>query len=59
MNYATEIGSSATIYSYRPSFTKTGSGTERLMGGGDYRHTDSMEIAKGYFHFFFKIRKTD
>jgi hypothetical protein len=43
MTYAVEIGSGAMIY--MPSFIKTGSGIQKLMGGGGHRHTESMEIA--------------
>jgi hypothetical protein len=43
MKYAVEVGSGAMIYI--PSFIKTGSGTQKLMGGGIHRHTDIMEIA--------------
>jgi hypothetical protein len=42
MKYAVEMGSGAMIYI--PSFMKTGSGTQKLIGG-IHRHTDSMEIA--------------
>jgi hypothetical protein len=30
---------------YIPSFIKTGSGIQKLMGGGILRYADSMEIA--------------
>jgi hypothetical protein len=45
MNYAVEIGSVTMIYRYIPSFIKIGLGIQKLMGGGLYRHTDSMEIS--------------
>jgi hypothetical protein len=41
MKYASEMGSGDMIY--MPSFIKTGSGIQKLMGR--YRHTDSMVIA--------------
>jgi hypothetical protein len=38
MKYAVEMGSGAAIYI--PSFIKIGSGTQKLMGGGEiHRHT--------------------
>jgi hypothetical protein len=40
---------------YISDVTKTGSGIQILMGGGE-GITDSMVIAKAYFYFF-KIRK--
>jgi hypothetical protein len=44
MKYAAEMGSGA--MTYIPSFIKTGSGIQKLMGGGeDHRQSDSMEIA--------------
>jgi hypothetical protein len=47
MKYAIEMGSGAMIYI--PSFIKTGSGIQKLMGGGGdsqiHGYTDSMEIA--------------
>jgi hypothetical protein len=43
MKYPVEMGSSAMIYI--PSFMKTDSGIQKLIGGGIHRHTDSMEIA--------------
>jgi hypothetical protein len=48
MKYRVEIGSGALINI--PSFIKTGSGIQKLIGG-IHRHTDSMEIAYAYFHF--------
>jgi hypothetical protein len=42
MKYAVEMGSVATIYI--PSFVKTGSGIQKLIGE-IHRHTDRMEIA--------------
>jgi hypothetical protein len=42
MKYAVEMGSGAMIYI--PSFIKTGSVIQKLIGG-IYRHTDRMEIA--------------
>jgi hypothetical protein len=41
MKYAVEIGSGAMIYI--PSFIKTGSGIQKLMGG-IHRHTDKKVI---------------
>jgi hypothetical protein len=43
MKYAVEMGSGA--MTYIPSFLKTGSAIEKLIGVR-YRHTESMEIAK-------------
>jgi hypothetical protein len=45
MKYAVEMGSGAMICT--PSFIKTGSGIQKLMGGGEenHRHTDSVVIA--------------
>jgi hypothetical protein len=43
MNCAVEMGSGAMIYI--PGFIKTGSGIQKLLGGGIHRHTDSLEIA--------------
>jgi hypothetical protein len=45
MNHAVEMGSGALIYI--PSFIKTGSGIQTLLGGGGYtyRHTDSKMIS--------------
>jgi hypothetical protein len=42
MKHAVEMGSGAMIYI--PSFIKTGSGIQKLIGG-IHRHTDSMETA--------------
>jgi hypothetical protein len=42
MKYTFQMGSGAVIYI--PSFIKTGSGIQKLIGG-IHRHTDSMEIA--------------
>jgi hypothetical protein len=39
MKYAVEIGSGDMIYI--PSFTMTGSGIQKLIGGYTYRHTDN------------------
>jgi hypothetical protein len=50
MKYAVEIASDAMIYI--PSFTKIGSGIQKLIKGIDIR-TDSIEFASAYFHFFF------
>jgi hypothetical protein len=41
MNYTVEMSSGAMIYV--PSFIKTGSGTQKLIGGDTQTH--SMEIA--------------
>jgi hypothetical protein len=43
MKYAVEMGSGAMIYI--PSFIKTGSAIQTLMGRGEYRHTNSMVIS--------------
>jgi hypothetical protein len=42
MKCAVEMGSGAMVYI--PSFIKTASGIQKLIGG-IYRHTDRMEIA--------------
>jgi hypothetical protein len=55
MKYPVEMDSGVMIYI--PSFIKSGSGIQNLMGGGIYRHTDSMEIARVYFYFF-KIKRS-
>jgi hypothetical protein len=41
MNYATKMGSGASIYT--PSFIKTGSAIQKLIGGGGYpyRHKET------------------
>jgi hypothetical protein len=44
MKYAFKMGSGAMICI--PNFIKIGSGIEKLMGGGMYRHTDRKEITK-------------
>jgi hypothetical protein len=50
MKYAVEIDPGAKIYSYIPSFIKTGSGIQKLIwGGGGYTDTDRKEIAYAYF----------
>jgi hypothetical protein len=60
MKYAVEMGSGAMIYI--PSFIKIGLSIQKVMERWEFgdsqkhRHTDSMEIALTYFHFF-KIRK--
>jgi hypothetical protein len=41
MKYVVEMGSGAMIYI--PSFINTGSGIQKVMGGGEY--TDNMVIA--------------
>jgi hypothetical protein len=44
MKYAAEMGSGAMIYI--PSFIKSGSGIQKLMGGGGrHRHTGSRAIS--------------
>jgi hypothetical protein len=48
------MGSGGMIYI--PSFIKTGSAIQKLMGGGGHRLTDSMMIAYAYIYFF-KVRK--
>jgi hypothetical protein len=56
MKYGNEMSSGAMIHI--PSFIKIRSGTQKLIGGGKYidtltqRHTDRLEIAHAYFHFF-------
>jgi hypothetical protein len=55
MKYAVKMGSGAMIYI--PSFMKIGSGIQKLIGGIQrytdiQTHTESMEIAYAYFHFF-------
>jgi hypothetical protein len=54
MNYAIEMRLGA--MTYIPNFIKTGSGIQKLLGGGGYRHTGSKVISYAYFYFF-KIRK--
>jgi hypothetical protein len=49
MEYAVEMGSGAVIYI--PSFIKTGSGIQKLMGGRINRHTAQTAL-------FLKIRKS-
>jgi hypothetical protein len=53
MKYDAEIGPGALIYV--PSFKKIDSAIQKFIRG-IYKHTDSMEIALAYFHYF-KIRK--
>jgi hypothetical protein len=53
MKYSVKMDSGDMIYI--PSFIKTGSGIQKLIGGIN-RHTHSMVISYAYFHFF-KIRK--
>jgi hypothetical protein len=57
IKYALEMGSGAMLYA--PSFIKTGSGIQMLIGR-THKHTD-IETAwlflKSTFIFFFKIRK--
>jgi hypothetical protein len=43
MKYTVGMGSDAMIYI--PSFIKTGSGFQKLLGGYTYRHTDSKVIS--------------
>jgi hypothetical protein len=56
MKYTIEMGAGAMIYV--PSFIKTGSGIQKLIGANSHKHghTDNMLISKAYFYFF-KIRK--
>jgi hypothetical protein len=46
MRYAVEMSSGGVIYI--PSFIKTGSGIQNLMGG-IHRYTDMKEIVQAYF----------
>jgi hypothetical protein len=48
MKYAVKMGSGAMIRI--PDFIKTGSGIQKLIGGG-FTDTDSTETAYAYFHF--------
>jgi hypothetical protein len=43
MKEAAVMGSVAMVFI--PSFVNTGSGIQKLTGGGIHRHTDKMEIA--------------
>jgi hypothetical protein len=43
MKYTVEMGSGAMMYI--PSFINTGSGIQKLMGGGIHRHTEMKEVA--------------
>jgi hypothetical protein len=59
MKYAAEIGLGVMIYI--PSFIKTGSTIQMLIGGGGdtythRQHGDRVNLLQGFF-FFFKIRK--
>jgi hypothetical protein len=42
MKYAVEMGSGAMIYTYIPSLTNTGSGIQKLIGGGT--HTQEADL---------------
>jgi hypothetical protein len=42
MKYAVEMGSSAMIY--RPSFIKTGSGIQKVIGGIHRQHGDLINL---------------
>jgi hypothetical protein len=53
MKYAVQMGSGAMMCI--PNFIKIGSDIQKLIGR-IHRHTDSIEMAQGYLHFF-KIRK--
>jgi hypothetical protein len=44
MEYVVEVGSGAIMYTYIPSFIKTGSGISRLMGWEE-GYTENMMIA--------------
>jgi hypothetical protein len=44
MKYAVEMGSGDVIYEYKPSFIKTGSGIQTLLGEWVHTHTYSMVI---------------
>jgi hypothetical protein len=48
--YTAEVGSGAIIYI--PSFIKTGSSIQKLIGGGIHRHVDNMLISSAYFYLF-------
>jgi hypothetical protein len=52
MKYAIEMGSGAMIYMYIPSFIKTGSAIQKLIGGDTKTHRQH-----GDHIFFKKIRK--
>jgi hypothetical protein len=54
MEHATEMGTCAMIWI--PSFIKTGSDIQKLMGG-IHRHTESMVISQATFIFFSKQEK--
>jgi hypothetical protein len=49
------MGSGAVIYV--SSFTKIGSGIEKLIGGGIHRHTHRQQRDSISLLYFFKIRK--
>jgi hypothetical protein len=53
MKYAVETGSDTMIYihTYIPSFIKTGSGIQKLMGE-IHRHAESMVISEPTFILF-------
>jgi hypothetical protein len=54
--YATEMGSSATIYIQ--SFIKTGSGTEKLMGKGKLQTHRQHGKRRSLLSFFFQNRES-
>jgi hypothetical protein len=55
MKYAVEMDSDAMIYV--PSFIKTGSGIQTLMGGGTCTDTQTAWLSHKLTFIFSKIRK--
>jgi hypothetical protein len=55
MKYAVQMGSSAMIYSYIPSFIKIGSGIQKVIAG-IHRYTDSMVDIISLLSLFLKNR---
>jgi hypothetical protein len=58
LKHAVKFGSSAMLYSYMPSFIKTGADIQTFIRGIHYRdiHTDSKVLSQVHFYFF-KVRK--
>jgi hypothetical protein len=54
MQYSVEMGSGAMIH--MRGFIKVGLGIKKLIGG-IHRHRHRMDIAQGYFHFFFQNKE--
>jgi hypothetical protein len=52
MKYAVEMGSGAI-----PSFIRTGSVIQKLLGGGTYRDTQAGMCSREEYFYSFKIRK--